>query len=133
MDKQTDKQTCQFLTEVSPPLPVHVSLAGCPGAVEVARGTCGLVHDGRGLEPIGQDDVGVHGPHVQVVDHGVLQAVRHGLQIQQLLGDVRADLVQVGHMIQGDLLLLLDGVGHSATHVVSQLLTLLLVLRMHRK
>ena len=32
------------LTEVSSPDPVHISLAGCPGLVEVTCGTCGLVH-----------------------------------------------------------------------------------------
>ena len=35
-----------------------------------------LIDNGRGLEPVGEDDVGVHGPYVQVVDNGVLQPSR---------------------------------------------------------
>lgn len=29
------------------------------------------------LQPVGQNDVGVHGPHVQVVDKGTLNSVRN--------------------------------------------------------
>lgn len=46
-------------------------LAHFTGSIEVAGGTLGLGHDGHGLQSIGEDDVGVHGSHVQVVDERV--------------------------------------------------------------
>ena len=45
------------------------------------------------LQSVGEDDVGIHGPHVQVVDDGVLQTVgavpKHG----QLVHNVTAHLM----------------------------------------
>ena len=57
-----------------------------------------LIRSHTHLQPVGEDDVGVHGPHVQMVDHGVLQPVGTLLQRQQLPNDVITHLIKVGHL-----------------------------------
>ena len=44
------------------------------------------------LEPVGEDDVGVHGTHVQMVNHRVLQPGRGVSQRRQLLLQVSTNL-----------------------------------------
>ena len=44
------------------------------------------------LQSVGEDDVGVHGPHIQVIDDGVLQAVGTVPQHGQLLHNVLTNL-----------------------------------------
>ena len=50
------------------------------------------------LESVGKDDVGVHGPHVQVVDHGELQPRRSRHQAGQSGLYLAALLIKVGHL-----------------------------------
>ena len=45
------------------------------------------------LQSVGEDDVGVHGTHVQVVDDGILQAVGTVPQHGQFVHNVTAHLV----------------------------------------
>ncbi len=55
--------------------PLQLPQTVLPRAVELARGAVLVVHDGRGLQAVGEDDVGVHGRHVEVVDErGLLPA-----------------------------------------------------------
>lgn len=44
------------------------------------------------LQAVGENDVGVHGPNVQMVDEGAFDPVRDLLQRSQLLLDLIADL-----------------------------------------
>ena len=44
------------------------------------------------LQAVGEDDVGVHGRHVQMVDEGALNAVGHLLQRHQLGLDLLTQL-----------------------------------------
>lgn len=48
--------------------------------------------DATHLQPVGQDDVGVHGPHIQVVDKRTLNSVGNFLQGSQLGLDFLTDL-----------------------------------------
>lgn len=57
------------------PRPHHGPLALVLGLVEVTRGAVTLAYHGAWLQSVGEDDVGVHGPHVQVVDQRSLLAV----------------------------------------------------------
>ena len=44
-----------------------------------------LIHDSWGLQPVGEDDIRVHGPDVEMVDDRVLQPGRRIPQVTQLL------------------------------------------------
>ena len=50
------------------PLPIKVSLAVVRLSIEDASCTDLLVNNGHGLQPIGQDDIGVHGCYIDVVN-----------------------------------------------------------------
>mmetsp|Transcript_78569 Transcript_78569/g.188493 ORF Transcript_78569/g.188493 Transcript_78569/m.188493 type:complete len:388 (-) Transcript_78569:1605-2768(-) len=54
--------------EVGPVLPLHLPLAIVGGVIVGAGVAKLLVHDRHGLQAIGQDDVRVHGTHIQMVD-----------------------------------------------------------------
>ena len=90
--------------------------------VEVAGRAVALVHNRIRLQPIGQDDVGVHGGHVQVVDDGRLQPARAVAQLGQLGDDLVAHLVQVEDHGEVDVLLDDEGALHCALHVVDECL-----------
>ena len=47
----------------------------CAGFVEVTSRTRDLVDQSRGLESVGQDNVGVHSAHIKMVDHGFFKPV----------------------------------------------------------
>mmetsp|Transcript_50911 Transcript_50911/g.118621 ORF Transcript_50911/g.118621 Transcript_50911/m.118621 type:complete len:361 (-) Transcript_50911:1619-2701(-) len=54
--------------KVTTPLPIHLPLA-IVGGIVVAAGVAELLrYDGHRLKPVRQNDVGIHCPHVQVVD-----------------------------------------------------------------
>ena len=60
---------------IPPPHPLHLVFAVVLGLVEATGGTGGVVDKGRGLEAVGEDDAGVHGCDVDVVDVGGFHAL----------------------------------------------------------
>lgn len=61
---------------VPSPDSLHPTLEVVAGIFEVAGGARGIIDDGRWLDAVGEDDVGVHGSDVDVVDVGF--SVREG-------------------------------------------------------
>ena len=116
------------LTVVCPPHPVHLSLTSGSRLVEVTCCTRCLVHYCRRLKTIGQNDVRVHGSHVKMVYHRVLHSVRSVSQIVKLGDDFGTHFIKVSDLVQWDLLLHLQSMGHGASHIVSKVLTHLRVL-----
>jgi hypothetical protein len=84
--------TESLLTEFSTPHPRHATLTPSARLVEIAGSASLLVNDGWRLQSVGEDDVWVHGTHIQVVDDGVLQAIGAITQSFQLFYDVAAHL-----------------------------------------
>ena len=48
--------------------PLHLPKAGLPWPVEITGSTVFICHNGWRLQPVGQNDVGVHGSHIQMID-----------------------------------------------------------------
>ena len=80
----------------------------------------GWVLGGGVLAPVGEDDVGVHGSHIQVVDEGALLSVGHIPQRLQLCLDLIAYLFIVGHILHRRLALHCDGVLQVCVQLVYQ-------------
>ncbi len=57
--------------DLSSPLPVQFTLTLVRLLIENAAGTNFLANDSSWLESIGEDDIRVHGPHINVVDQGL--------------------------------------------------------------
>ena len=105
---------------VAPPRPPHPPLAAVVGVVEVAGGTGGVVDDGGGMEAVGDDNVGVHGRDVDVVDVGGLGVLRRIPEELQLLGNLRIDLIVVGDLPLVDPPLHLDCERHVPVNVLDK-------------
>jgi len=103
-----------------PPRPLHLALALGARLVEVARRAVTLVHDGVRLQAIGEDNIRVHGSHVQMIQDRRLQPVRAVPEPRQLLYDLVTHFVQIHHHRQVALLLDLDGPLHRALDVVDE-------------
>ena len=76
-------------------------------------------HDCPLYSPIGENDVGVHGSDVEMVDHGVLHSVGIVSQRLELIAHLSHDLLEVGHLRHRNLLLHLDRVLQRLLHVVN--------------
>jgi hypothetical protein len=79
--------------------------------VEIAGCTVLVVYDGRRLESVGEDDVGVHGRHVQMIDQGgLLSGGAQSLSIvsmlhSNLLGlEMKAQSLSIVSMLHSKLL-----------------------------
>jgi len=60
--------------KVPSPHPLHWSLALVTLHIEIARRAVFLLLHARGLQPVGQDDVRIHGSDVQVINERPLHA-----------------------------------------------------------
>jgi hypothetical protein len=94
---------------LSAPHPLHRAQARLPRSVEVARGAVLVGHDRGGLQPVGEDDVGVHRGDVEVVDQRALLAGRLVAQRRQ----------RVDHGVP-DALVVLEVLGRRAVELRAQ-------------
>mmetsp|Transcript_45059 Transcript_45059/g.73440 ORF Transcript_45059/g.73440 Transcript_45059/m.73440 type:complete len:1173 (-) Transcript_45059:33-3551(-) len=102
------------------PHPLHPPLAVVLGAVVHAGRALLLVHHRGRLQAVGEDDVGVHGPHVQMVNQRPLLAVRVVPQVTQLAEDIVPDLLVVGHLLHLEPALHFDRKLEGVVHAVDQ-------------
>jgi hypothetical protein len=77
---------------VATPDPIHSALAVIFCLIEIARGTRGVVHNGTWLQTIRQDDIGIHGTDIEVVDIGLLNALGPIAEHFQFLNNLTTNL-----------------------------------------
>ena len=102
---------------VAAPLPRHHLLAPVAVVVVRTRRADAPVGDRRGLQPVGENDVRVHGAHIQVVYHGRLMAVRTVAQHLQHVDDLLPDLAVVRHVMTLQLVVRPTVNTHSVLHL----------------
>jgi hypothetical protein len=75
--------------------PVHATLASILFLIEIAGGTRGIVHNGTWLKAIRQDNVGIHGTHVQMINVGPFHTFGPVAKHLQLFDNLTANLYHV--------------------------------------
>ena len=110
------------LTVLSTPSPFHFSPALILGTIKETRSAHHIGGQRRRLQPVRQDNVGIHGSHVQMINQRILIAHRVIPQVHQLRRDRSDNVREIGHILQPDLFLLRNGVLHRLLDVVDQLL-----------
>ena len=108
--------------QLSAPGPLHDALTVVADVIVGTGGTLFPCAHGGGLEPVREDDVGVHGAHVEMIDDRSLGACGSITQHFQLINDLLAHGCVIDHIGPFESVLHLDGEGEHGVHGGDQLL-----------